>query len=93
MHTEVLDQTDVWGVCVYIYVYVLCGRKFLIKQLCREYGLQAYMTLAKLAKQEPLLTWVIFEESVNKVNTRLQHPLAKKRMFIRNLLYPLLFQY
>jgi len=46
---------------------VLCGRKFVIRQLCREYGIQAYMTLAKIAKQQRLLDWIIVQEPANKV--------------------------
>ena len=46
---------------------VLCGRKFVIRQLCREYGIQAYMTLAKIAKQQRLLDWIIVQEPAKKV--------------------------
>ncbi|XP_070190023.1 E3 ubiquitin-protein ligase rnf213-alpha-like [Littorina saxatilis] len=42
-------------------------KKFLVKQLCRQYGIQAYSTLAKLAKQQPLLEWIIVQEPANKV--------------------------
>ncbi|KAK7107714.1 hypothetical protein V1264_015588 [Littorina saxatilis] len=43
-------------------------KKFLIKQLCREYGIQAYMALAKVAQQQPMLSWIIFEEAVGRVD-------------------------
>ncbi|KAL8623379.1 hypothetical protein ACOMHN_065913 [Nucella lapillus] len=42
-------------------------RMFLIKQLCREYGLQAYTTLTTLATQQHLLHWIIFSDKKNKV--------------------------
>lgn len=44
------------------------NRKFLIRQLCREYGIQAYMTLAKIAKREDLLDWIIVKEPTKKVH-------------------------
>ncbi|KAK7478894.1 hypothetical protein BaRGS_00029875, partial [Batillaria attramentaria] len=47
-------------------------KRFLIKQLCREYGLHAYLSLAQLASDQPLLRWVILEESpkVQEVSDR-----------------------
>ena len=55
--------------CVTVNVYAcFLHRKFLIRQLCREYGIQAYMTLAKIAKQERMLDWIIIQEPTKKVH-------------------------
>ncbi|XP_070188878.1 E3 ubiquitin-protein ligase rnf213-alpha-like [Littorina saxatilis] len=42
-------------------------KKFVVKQLCREYGIQAYMTLVKRSKQNPLLQWIVIQEPERKV--------------------------
>ncbi|KAK7494871.1 hypothetical protein BaRGS_00013998, partial [Batillaria attramentaria] len=42
-------------------------KKFLIKQLCREFGMQAYMALAKTTQQQKILEWILLEESTTKV--------------------------
>ncbi|KAK7488216.1 hypothetical protein BaRGS_00020523, partial [Batillaria attramentaria] len=43
-------------------------KKFLVKCVCREHGIQAYTELAKFATQEQqLLQWIILEEAANQI--------------------------
>ncbi|XP_076467024.1 E3 ubiquitin-protein ligase RNF213-like [Babylonia areolata] len=37
-------------------------KKFLVKQLCREYGIQDFMTLVKRAKHDDRLDWIMIQE-------------------------------
>ena len=47
----------------------LINRKFIVKQLCREYGIKDYMTLLKLSKQfHQLLSWIVIQEPDEKVH-------------------------
>jgi hypothetical protein len=45
-------------------------RKFLVRQLCREYGIEAFRKLSKLAAREPSLTWIIVTESADRVSSQ-----------------------
>ncbi|XP_076466869.1 E3 ubiquitin-protein ligase rnf213-alpha-like [Babylonia areolata] len=42
-------------------------KKFLVKQLCREYGIQDFMTLVKRARQDDRLDWLTIQESDDQV--------------------------
>ena len=48
-------------------VHFCFRRKFLIKQLCRDHGIQAYMDLVKTAEKYQPLQWISLKEFVVKV--------------------------
>ncbi|KAL8581506.1 hypothetical protein ACOMHN_042899 [Nucella lapillus] len=46
-------------------------RKFLVKQLCREYGIQDFMILVKRTRQDDRLNWIAIEESDDKTTNEI----------------------